>query len=194
MDNEVTSISCFKNGVHLGYELLTKLGIDKKWEHISPKEVYKPYNGGFGGYGISAGAGMSNQFMNKYTNKWDTFHDYEDFYEESTIGKRESRKNGEKIDVWHYCEHISITEMDEVYIQDTLSTGCCPICNSNDLVELPEGEKVCQDCESFWNIPDTKGLMEVDDEYQEWVDEMYYREKMKEIREERKIDTTKELQ
>jgi tripeptide aminopeptidase len=91
------------------------------------------------------------KFPSKYTDKWD------DWYDEPIKKK-----------VYHHSDHVTFTKEDEATIQDAVEVGDCPIC-SNHVVDLEDGESVCVECESVFNIPEGKGLTECLVEFDELV-------------------------
>lgn len=67
-----------------------------------------------------------------------------------------SRENPEEY--YHYCSGWDFKKEDDSYVQDCINIGECPLCACNDLKTLKDGIIVCDNCDSYYNIPEEKHI------------------------------------
>lgn len=149
MSDEVIGINHYINAVNIGNEIITDIGW-KKWEHHYAAPVkriaYKQLPGGnLGRYYDWEDDYATSEYAGYPQGSWDVI-------------KQVAKK---KKEVYHSSPHWQFSSDDYEYIEDQLSTGVCAVCTSNKLIDLNEGEMVCEDCSSAFFIPKGKSLHEL---------------------------------
>ena len=59
---------------------------------------------------------------------------------------------------YHYSSGWNFNKEDDSYVQECIGVGECPLCVSNDLNYLKNGTIVCNHCESYYNVPESKHI------------------------------------
>ena len=85
---------------------------------------------------------------------------YSGDYEEYSFWDWDNYDIPEK-ETYHYSPGWHFTKEDEHYIQDCLNISQCPLCSSNNLDMLSTGAELCLSCNSIFNIPYSKTLIDI---------------------------------
>ena len=138
-EQEITSIQALENSINFGYECLVQLG-GTKWFHRAMSIDY----------GKSYGNARSTQ--STYYDRYDEFYDiYDDLaYNKSFNVDTELKENK---DYRHIFSDGTIDVTDKE-IEECLMDGYCPCCFSEHIVEDVNGTVACEDCGSYYYVPE----------------------------------------
>jgi tripeptide aminopeptidase len=139
MDDEVVSIHGFENAINFGYELIQTLS-QVKWYHVPkvPKKVEYHYKGDKGDFKDDWDSPM-------YNKPWEI--DTDPNFPENGV------------------DYISTCTLSWAEIDGALMNGECPCCGSFDIMEDLDQLTYCQDCDSYFNIPEEYSKPKAKDKY-----------------------------